>query len=196
MPLSFVDVSSETAQPWGEVLETVADCIKLHVKSDDTGARVYPFWVYEIDIATLLGKVVAQMYATEGTSNGKVHCWTLGISDAKPILSPVGDSPIIGGIAFEWDLTIDVWGLWSYDGTRTTQNLAFDEARLVAAALFRNAETIVAGIPLVSAVKNLSYTALQPTPFSDGKLYTVARRCVSHKTNILRIKNGVYLWKV
>lgn len=174
MAVDWVDISEQVYLDWGTVLEMLADCVKVHIKPEDSGARVYPYWVYEIDIATLLGKTLPQMFATEGTSNGKVHCWTFGISSAVPILNQQGDTPEVGSMNYTWNLTLDIWGLWSYEGTSASQRLAIDEARLVAAAFKRNAQKMVEEHTKLAKVAELSYTALQPTPFSDGHLYTVA----------------------
>lgn len=174
MPVDWVDISGEPFLAWSDLLATIADGIKFVIQPNLSGARVYPNWIYEIDIATLLGKVTAPMIATEGTSEGKVHCWTLGISSATPVLNQQGETQYIGAQAYDWNLVIDIWGLWSYDGTSASQRLALDEARLVAATLRRNADEMVASVPNLAKVSAVSFTALQPTPFSDGKLISVA----------------------
>lgn len=176
MPVNFVNINAAPKLAWGSVLELAADCIREHVNPAASGARVYPYWVYELDIATMLGRVTAPMIATSGTSEGKVHCWTLGIASAVYLRGASGAPEYVGGAnsLWNWLITLDVWGLWSYDGTRTSQNVAIDEARLISAALFRNKEPMVAGTPSLVDVRPLEFTSLQPTPFSDGKLISVA----------------------
>lgn len=84
MPVNFVDISADvTNLKWKVILETLADCIAAQIKPVVSGARIYPYWVYEIDVNTMLGKVVAPMLADTGTSQDKVHCWTLGVSSAS-----------------------------------------------------------------------------------------------------------------
>jgi hypothetical protein len=154
----------------------LADCIRSQINPTVSGARVYSHWVYEIDINTMLGKVTAPMFATTGTSEGKVHCWTLGIQRAEYMRNIEGNPEYVGAhnTRWTWLLTIDVWGLWTYDGTKATQNSALAEARLISAAMFRNAEQMLQEMPLLSDVRPLEFTALQPTPFSDGKQICVA----------------------
>lgn len=175
MPLSYVDISAEPAFSWSTLRQAIADCIATVVKPA-TGARIYPNWIYEMDVQTMLGKVTAPMRATSGTSNAKVHCYTIGISQAMHQRDANGRNPIVGGqnTRWTWDLTIDVWGLFEYDGTAAMQKSAEDEARLVSAALFRNADIMVAGMSELSHVGPLQFPTIQPMPMSGGQSLTVA----------------------
>ncbi len=178
MSVNWVDISGDTSHtPWGTILEVLADCIKEHIDPAASGARVYPYWIYEIDINTMLGKTVDAMKATDGTSNKKVHCWTLGIESAQYVLNPqTGELPEIGGVSsWEWLLVINVWGFWDYDRTRASQNKALNEARLVSAALTRNANAILEDTDnKISQIGHLQFSAVSPTPFSNSELISVA----------------------
>jgi len=177
VPIDFVDISAEDYLPWTTVLEHIHDCIKLNIDPIGlVGTRIYPYWVYEIEPSTMLGKIVPAMRCDTGTDNGKVHCWTLGIQNVNIQLNQAGQMPILGdrGAQNEWTLMIDIWGLFDYDGTKASQQKCINETRLVGAALSRNTEKFVTEEPLISFAGRPTFSAIQPTPFSDGQNYSVA----------------------
>lgn len=176
MPVDYVNVAPAEYLRWSTILEVLADCIKLHVDVETTGARVYPYWVYEIDAQTMLGKVTAPLLAASGTSEGSAHCWCLGIEAAQYLKNAQGVTEYVGadGARWDWVLTVAVWGFRSFDGKKTTQQAFLDEVRLVSAGLFRNAQPMREGTPKLGQVRPLEFTAIQPTPFSDGSQISVA----------------------
>lgn len=176
MPVNWIDVSAATRLPWQNLLDECAEGIRVQIKPLITGARVYSNWVYEIDANTMLGKVTPHMIASEGSSAGKVHCWTLGINVHTTDKNEAGYTRYQGGGGHTWDTFLDlaIWGFFNYDGTKASQATGLLEAQIIAEAFHRNADAMVAGIPNLSAVLPLEFGALQPTPFSDGKSYSVA----------------------
>lgn len=176
MPAPYVDITAQPFPAWDALLDALADVVRLTVKPGVTGARVYSHWIYELDVASMLGKITGPMKAEGGTSNGKVHCWFMGISEARYVLNQGGDSPIVGGqnTFFTWRLIIDLWGIRDYNGTAASQKAAQDEARMVSAAIYRNADVLRSNLDGVTEVKALQYTSMQPTPFSGGELLSVA----------------------
>jgi hypothetical protein len=124
----------------------------------------------------MLGKIVPAMRATEGTSVGKVHCWTLGIQGVTTVKNQLGYPPIVGdrGTQNEWTLTLDVWGLYEYQGVKESQQKFMNEVRLVGAGLSRNTDVFVSEVPEISFAGRPEFPTLQPIPFSDGGNYSVA----------------------
>ncbi len=176
MPVNWIDVNPAPRLPWQDVLDLCKECIDFHIQPLVTGARVYSNWVYEIDHQTMLGKVTPQLIATEGTSAGKVHCWTLGINTHSAVKNSSGATEYVGGQGAQWDtyLELAVWGLFAYDGTKAAQAAALLEAQIIAEAFHRNADNMMAEISYLNGVDPLEFGALQPTPFSDGKQISVA----------------------
>lgn len=171
MPVPWIDISGVTALEWRDIRETFADGIKFNLALE---VPVYPHWVYEIDTNTLLGKITAPLRVRGGPENGRIHCWTIGLADARYITSQSGDPDIIGAYQWSWQLTFDVWGFFDNDGTAASQQRAENEARLISAFLWRNSGLMVASIPQLRRVKPLTFTAIQPSPFSDGSSVIVA----------------------
>ena len=173
MAITWINIAGQDFLAWDVITDTLKDCVN-QVVPNGTGARIYPYWVYEVDPLSLLGKVTAALRATSGTSAAKVHCWTIGISSATIIKNQDGVPNIGGSYQWKWNLTVDVWGFFENDGTKASQKKAQDEARLISAMIWRNGENMVAEYPKWSAVKPLDFTNIQPTPFSDGSSVIVA----------------------
>jgi hypothetical protein len=176
MPLSFVTVPVAD-HDWREIRINLADCVK-HA-SDPTGAkgvRIYPHWIYEIDFNTMLGKVTASMRASSGTSINRVHCWTIGIGSASYEVNESGMPDIIGAgnRQWRWQLGIDIWGFFEHEGSAAEQQAAENEARLVSATLWRNAEVLQSGGIGISTITPLMFSNLGPSPFAGGEKVIVA----------------------
>lgn len=175
MPLPFIDISGSPYLPFGDIRNVIADCIEFTIDPTTSGARIYPQWIYEIDINSMLGKVTAAMRAKSGTSAGMVHCWTIGIERAMwQTINGVPDILGSQNSQWYWDIDINVWGFFEHDGTDTTQRAMENEARLVSGSLWRNSNIIVAGTNGLSELKALQFSNLAPTPFSDGTQVAVA----------------------
>lgn len=176
MPLNFIQVQvSETE--WVSVRETIADCIKFAVDPvASVGVRIYPHWVYEVNPENMLGRITAAMKVTSGTDLNLVHCWTLGISTARYEKGANGVPDIMGGrnTQWTWILDLDVWGFFTDDGTKESQTKAENEARLVSATIWRNADTILSGIDQISQIRPLEFSNITPSPFSEGDKIIVA----------------------
>ncbi len=171
MPIPWQDISSVQFTEWKTARETIAEGI---VQCVPEYTRVYPNWIYKIDVQTLLGKVTAAMKMTDGNDAGKIHCWTIGIADAKYVKNQQGVPDLIGAFQWKWNIVLDIWGFFSYDGTKEQQQAAENEARLISAFLWRNSINIVAGVPGLSRIGPLEFGGVQPTPFSDGSDVIVA----------------------
>src|SRR5260221_10159038 len=175
MPLTFVDISAASYLPFSTVRQTIKDCIDFTIGSGVSGARVYAHWVYEIDVASMLGKVTGAMRCIAGTDIGKVHCWTIGIEKANWELTN-GTPDVLGArnSQWAWDIDLSIWGFFDNDGTPDAQAKAENEARLVSASLWRNADIIRTSNSLWSELRPLTFSNIGPTPFSDGNSYAVA----------------------
>lgn len=171
MAVPWVDITSVEFLEWRTLRETLAEGIKRNVVAE---VPVYPHWIYEIDSQTLLGKITAPLKVKGGVENGKVHCWTIGLANASYMVNQSGDPTVIGAFQWEWQLTFDIWGFFTNDGTAASQQRAENEARLISAFLWRNSQNMVASIQRLRRVKPLTFTAIQPTPFSDGTNVIVA----------------------
>jgi hypothetical protein len=114
------------------------------------------------------------MRTTEAPNAGQVHCWTIGINSASYVKNAFGDNDIIGAYQWTWNIVLDVWGFFNYDGLAVTQANAENEARLVSAFFFRNSGQMVQGLAGLSRVGLLEYGGIQPSPFSDGSNVIVA----------------------
>lgn len=171
MPVPWVDIRPVVALEWRTIREMIAEGIRFNLEPE---VPIYPHWVYEIDINTLLGKITAQLRVRSGIENGKIHCWTLGIADARYVVNQSGDPDMIGAYQWTWQLTFDIWGFFENDGTAASQQRAENEARLISAFLWRNSQMMVASSQQLRRVKPLTFTAIQPTPFSDGTNVIVA----------------------
>lgn len=179
MPLSYVDISGDSTYSWADLCKAISDCIKFTVDNDGSkGIRIFPFWVYEIDSFTLLGKLtnILKVDKTGAIEDGKVHCWTIGIASANFIKVQSGVPDIIGSRngQWSWEIKLDVWGFFDNDGKEQTQRSALNEARLVSASLWRNADVIVSSNQYLRELRPLEFSNLSPTPFSDGQNVIVA----------------------
>lgn len=177
-PSQIIDISGADYCAWQDVIDAVTEVVKSVEKPDDTGTRIYSHFIYETDPQTMLGKITSAMKAEGGTSNGRIRCWTLGISAAQFVVNGNNDNPIVGGqnTRWQWQLNIDVWGLFEYGSIKEDQAFALNRARMVAAAIYRNAPVLVAGIPLLSTVSQLTFPpeSIQPTPMSGAQLAIIA----------------------
>jgi len=179
MPLSFIDISADSHYSFGDLCQTLADCIKFTVDNDGSrGVRIFPYWVYEIDSLTLLGRLtnILKVDKVGSAENNLVHCWTIGIAEALFIKGPSGVPDTIGSRngQWSWQIKLDVWGFFENDGKSGTQRAALDEARLVSASLWRNADVMVSSNQYLREIRPLEFSNLSPTPFSDGSNVIVA----------------------
>lgn len=176
MALDLIDISGQTFLSWSVIREAIAEVITFAVDAETSGARIYPHWIYETDAISLLGRVTGLMKCESGTDIGKIHAWSIGLDSAKFTKNRDGVPDVLGSSnsQWTWELKLDVWGFFENDGKKESQKAAEDEARLVAASLWRNAQKLIEQIPLLAQVRPLDFTSLAPTPFSEGSSVIVA----------------------
>jgi hypothetical protein len=75
---------------------------------------------------------------------------------------------------WRWQLGIDIWGFFEHEGSAAEQQAAENEARLVSATLWRNAEVLQSGGIGISTITPLMFSNLGPSPFAGGEKVIVA----------------------
>lgn len=180
-PLNFTIVSADTNDflSVDPVRQMFADLITAHV--DPTGAlgvKIFSHWVYKVDIHTLLGRVTADLKVSkeDSTEFDKVHCWTIGTSNALVERDQGMMIPIIGGQGTQYhrEHQIDIWGFFEDDGKRESQKAAEDEARLIQAAFIRNTDLMLSQTDKLRKIWPLEFTNTARQPFSEGGSVIVA----------------------
>src|SRR5437868_15464030 len=127
MDIPWVDISSDAYLEWQWVRQILGDGLEFCMK--DPNLPIHRHWIYEIDPYSMLGKVTAPMYVTDGDDKGKIHAWTIGIRSADMVKGADGETNIIGrgGSQWHWMLSMALFLFVGNDGTPGIQQKAENE---------------------------------------------------------------------